>query len=240
MAAPIQVSITPSQKIGQQLLDAANTVALEYAQNFLWSSWHSCNAVNQGKLDATPAFWDAIRPFGSCSGASTHISFALRDALAKHSNADVGKYVNNVKLMGCAQNALSEMQYHAIVALCFDTFAIVIDYVCYSTAFRVPLGGGYAMEPYVDLFIGKDQERFQYFLDEEDDFVLTIASVVKSSPGLSFSEMNVNAMVTQLGISTARELKALKDQPDISLPPRKYVSVPSLLDERPSQSHLYQ
>jgi hypothetical protein len=45
--------------------------------------------------------------------------------------------------------------------------------------------------------------------------------------------MDIGAFVLQLAIPAAKEVKPLKSQTDIVLPPRKYVSVRSLLDEEP-------
>jgi hypothetical protein len=202
MTASIQLSPCPHQKIEHQIFIAAQEVALHYAQNFFWSSWHSWNALNTGTPEPTRKFWDALAPFGTCLGVSTHIYIALRNVLAELADPDVQAYAEQVKLMTCAQHATSEMGYHAIVALCFDTHAIVIDHSLHSTAFKVPLGGEFAIPTY---------------------------------PALSFTEMDVDASVTQLAIPAAQTLKPLKGHPDIMLPPRKYVAVRSLLDVEPAR-----
>jgi len=233
MAAPIKVVCAPSQKTEQQVYDTVNTVALDYATNFFWSSWHSWNEISKGNTDPTPAFWDGCRPFGSCLGASTHIFYAARAALAQHPDADVAKHADTVQLMTSAQHATTDTQYHGVVALCFDTLAIVVDHSSNSTAFKVPLGGEYAMEPYVPLFGARDQERFNYFQAEDGSYMLTMNSVGKSYPALLFAEMDVEASVRQLAIPAAKAVAPLKDRPEISLPPRKYVSVRSLMDEEP-------
>jgi hypothetical protein len=172
MAAPFQVfpSPSPSEETEEQIFNIASGIALEYAQNFFWSSWHPWDAVNQGNTNETPAFWNVLAPFGTCLGASTHIFHALRDALAKHADADFQKYVQDVKLVtsASAQYAPSEGEvYHAVVALCFDTFAIIIDHSLNSTAFKLPLNGRYLLEPYVPMFSSEQgQDRFRYFQTE--------------------------------------------------------------------------
>ncbi|KAF2034788.1 hypothetical protein EK21DRAFT_107913 [Setomelanomma holmii] len=125
------------------------------------------------------------------------------------------------------------MGYHAIVAICFDTHAIVIDHSLKSTAFRVLLGELVNLEPYVPLFSEQGQERFKYFLNGADAYTLTMDSVFGTYPALSFTEMDINASVTQLAIPAAKQVKPLQDRPKILLPPRKYVSVRSLLDREP-------
>jgi hypothetical protein len=235
MTASIQLSPCLTRKLEHQICIAAQEVALHYAQNFFWSSWHSWNALNTGTPEPTRKFWDALAPFGTCLGVSTHIYFALRDALAEHADPDVQAYTEQVKLMTCAQHATSEMGYHAIVALCFDTHAIVIDHSLHSTAFKVPLGGEFAMQSYIPLFGEPGQERFKYFRNEAGAFKLTMDSVVPTYPALSFTEMDVDASVTQLAIPAARTLKPLKSHLDIMLPPRKYLAVRSLLDVEPAR-----
>jgi hypothetical protein len=90
------------------------------------------------------------------------------------------------------------------------------------------------MEPYVPLFSEKGQERFSCFLDDDGNHTMTMDSAISSSfPPLSFTDTDIGAFVLQLAIPAAKEVKPLKSQTDIVLPPRKYVSVRSLLDEEP-------
>jgi hypothetical protein len=240
MAAPFQVfpSPSPSEETEEQIFNIASGIALEYAQNFFWSSWHPWDAVNQGNTSEKPAFWNALAPFGTCLGASTHIFHALRDALAKHADADVQKYVQDVKLVtfASAQYAPSEGEvYHAVVTLCFDTFAIIIDHSLNSTAFKLSLNGEYLLEPYVPMFSSEQgQDRFRYFQTEEGSYVLTMDTLGEYAPPHVFGEMNLEASVSQLAIPAAKVVTPHTYRPEISLPPRKYVIVRSLLDEKPT------
>ncbi|KAF1832907.1 hypothetical protein BDW02DRAFT_599565 [Decorospora gaudefroyi] len=204
------------------------------------------NAVEQAKemIEPLPTkgkeFWTALQPFGSCLGASTLIYHALHDAIPNHPDPQVAKYADTVQLLTCAKHATSETQYHVIVALCFDTFALTIDHPLHPTAFKVPLGCDFAMTPYIPLFSEKGQERFSYFVTDEEDggiYMLTMHSTINSYPALSFTPMHVDATVAQLAIPAASKRKPLKGTSEqdegVLLPPRKYVSVRMLLDEEP-------
>jgi hypothetical protein len=135
--------------------------------------------------------------------------------------------------MTCAQHATGETQYHAIVALCFTSYAITIDHSLHPTAFKVPLGGAFAMFAYIPLFGSRGQERFKYFLSESGTYMLTMDSCIISYPALSFTPQDVSTTISQLAVPAASELKPLKDNKEVSLPPRKYISVRTLLDEEP-------
>jgi hypothetical protein len=138
-------------------------------------------------------------------------------------------------MMNCAQTAANETQYHhPIVALCFDTFAFTIDHSLRLICFKVPLGGEFAMFAYIPLFSNLGQERFKYFHSESGAYTLTTDSTMITYPALAFNPQDVSTTVAQLASPAASETKSIKDgNPDILLPPRKYVSVRALLDEQP-------
>jgi hypothetical protein len=126
------------------------------------------------------------------------------------------------------------MQYHAIVAMCFGSFAFAIDHSLHATAFKVPLGGEFVMFAYIPLFSNLGQERFKYFLSESGAYMLTMDSTMIIYPALSFSPQDVSTTVSQLAIPAASETKPVKGgNSDVLLPPRKYVSIRTLLDEEP-------
>jgi hypothetical protein len=236
----IHATPAPSHLIEPQLFDLANQVALYYAQTFHWSSFHAFNAVSQAESNAeslstdAKAFWEALIPFGSCLGASTLIYHALHTAVANHTDPEIAKYADTVQLMTCAQHASSEMQYHAIVAMCFGSFAVAIDHSLYPTAFKVPLGSEFAMFAYIPLFSNLGQERFKYFLSDSGAYMLTMDSTIITYPALSFTPQDVSTTVSQLAIPAASETKPVEGgNSDVLLPPRKYVSVRALLDEEP-------
>jgi hypothetical protein len=97
-----------------------------------------------------------------------------------------------------------------------------------------PQNGEYVMEPYVTLFSQKGQERFKYFQTEGNSYMLTMDSTGKSWPPFSLGEMDVEASVSRLVIPAAKVVTPLTDRPETSLPPRKHVSVRSLLDGKPT------
>lgn len=134
--------------------------------------------------------------------------------------------------MTSAQHAPKGKFYHGVVALCFDTHAIAIDHSVNSTAFKVQLGGAYEMEPYIPLFSAIEWERFSYFL-QDGEYTLMLDSVDGSCPPTYYAAMDVNDTVRQLVIPAALEMRLVRGQPGITMPPRKYVSVRSLLDEKP-------
>jgi hypothetical protein len=231
-AQTVRPTLAPSPQVEHHIFNAAREVALNYARNFFWSSWHEWDAIDQNHYDPTSAFWNTLRPYGNCLGASTHIFYELRHALSTHSNPSVAAYSNTVKLMTSAQHAPPGQFYHGVIALCFDTHAIVIDHSINSTAFKAQLNSEYEMEPYVPLFSATGRERFSYFLQNEE-YKLMLDSVDGGCPPTYYAEMDVDASVRQLVIPAALEMKPIKSQPGITMPARKYVSVRSLLDKEP-------
>jgi hypothetical protein len=232
----IAPAFPPTPDVEQQLYILAHDIALHYAETFHWSSFHAWNAVDQAKsvwrtID-TETFWDNLKPFGSCLGVSTHIYHDLVAAISKHNNPGVSKHADTVKLMTCAQHATSEIGYHAIVALCFNTYAIVIDHSIHPTAFKVSLGSEFVTHSYIPLFSDIGQERFKYFV-KDGKYTLTMDSAIIDYPALSFTPMDVALTVPQLAIPAASQVKLLNGTQDVYLPPRKYVSVRTLLTEEP-------
>jgi hypothetical protein len=148
---------------------------------------------------------------------------------------EIAKYADTLQLMTCAQNASSEIAYHAVVSLCFSTFAFTIDHSLRSSAFKVPLGGEFAMFSYLPLFSDVGQERLKYFLTANGTYTLTMDSCIDGCPWpiLSFTPQDASTAIAQLTIPAASEVNPLKDDKDILLPPRKYVSIRTPLDEPP-------
>lgn len=56
----VKPTLTPSPEVEQHIFATAQELALDYAQNFFWSSRHEWDAVNQGHWNPTPAFWEAL------------------------------------------------------------------------------------------------------------------------------------------------------------------------------------
>ncbi|KAH6638808.1 hypothetical protein C7974DRAFT_387346 [Boeremia exigua] len=134
--------------------------------------------------------------------------------------------------MTSAQKADADTKYHAVVAMCFDDFAIVIDHALHPTAFKVPLGEYFNMAPYIPLFGSEGQERFKYFL-ADGEHKLTMDNKETTYGPLYFSEMDIDKATDQIAVPAALEKQPVKDQEHILMPPRKYVSVRSLLDQQP-------
>lgn len=135
-----------------------------------------------------------------------------------------------------AEHATSDNGYHAVVAMCFDDFAIIIDHTLHPGAFQVPLGATLSMAPYIPLFREPGQECFKYFI-HGDKFKLTMDNEKGSYPPLFFSEMDPDKAVNQLIIPAAEELNPVEGQEHILMPTRKYHSIRSLLDEEPPFIH---
>lgn len=134
--------------------------------------------------------------------------------------------------MTCAKYATADTGYHAVVAMCFDDFTIVIDHALHLAASKVPLGGVFDMAPYIPLFGELGRERFRYFL-EKGKYKLTMDKEKASYDPLYFSEMDINKATNQLAIPAAEEQQPVKGQEHILVPPRKYLSVRSLLNKEP-------
>ncbi|KAF3032397.1 hypothetical protein E8E12_004171 [Didymella heteroderae] len=241
MASVNNISPTPPPDIQARLFEIANEVALEYAQGYHWSSCHPWNIVHDPEYDRQYGirgmerhFWSLTAPFGSCLGASTSILTELQAEFASDSDSEVRRYANYVQLMTSAEHATSDNGHHAVVAMCFDDFAIIIGHALQSVAFQAPLGGTFNMAPYIPLFGEPGQERFKYFI-HDGKFKLTMNNEKGSFPVLFFSEMDADKAVNQLTIPAAEELKTVGGQEHIVMPTRKYLSIRSLLDEKPQR-----
>lgn len=238
MSSVNHITKTPAPGVQEQLLGIANEVALKMAKEYNWSTWHSWDVVNESQNGAQAGlramdrwFWTMTGQFGSCLGASTHIYTTLQSSLESHTSIELRQYANAIKLMTCAQHATAETKYHAVVAMCFDDFAVVIDHALHPVAFRIPLGGEFYMASYIPLFGAEGQERFKYFL-EDGEYKLTMSNKACACV-LRFSEIDVDAATNQLAIPAALEEQPVKDREHILMPPRKYTSVRSLLDQEP-------
>ncbi|KAH3953731.1 hypothetical protein HBI56_025620 [Parastagonospora nodorum] len=78
-----------------------------------------------------------------------------------------------------------------------------------------------------------EQERYKYFLTADGKYTLTMESVLKNCPPISMTAMDVALTVAQLAIPAALQLKPLKGEQSIFLPPRKYLTMRALMDENP-------
>ena len=102
--------------------------------------------------------------FASCLGVSTRILTDLMSAPGWNSDRQRRVYDKTVQLMTCARHATSNTKCHAVVAMCFTTFAYVIDHALHLTTMRIPLDDEFYMSPYIPLFGPESQMRFMYFL----------------------------------------------------------------------------
>jgi hypothetical protein len=95
--------------------------------------------------------------------------------------------------------AAGQERHHAIVALCFDSFAIVIDPALHPTAFRVPLGGVFEMHPYIPISGPEGQERFKYFL-EDGKYKLTMDNKDASYEPVQFFGLSGDKELIRLAV----------------------------------------
>ena len=239
MASVNSVTASPSPKVQVLLFEVANQVALKHAQEYNWSTWHSWDVIDEaaskgqvGLRGTERYFWATTGRFGSCLGASTRIVTDLQAELGSNSDTKLRQYAKAVQLMTCAQRATAESQYHAVVGMCFDCFAIIIDHALHPAAFKVSLGSVFYMAPYIPLFRQKSQERFKYLL-EDGKYKLMMDNKESTYEPLYFSEMDINKATDQIAIPAALEKQLVKGQEHILMPPRKYISVRSLLDREP-------
>lgn len=239
MSSVNNITKTPAPGVQEQLLDVANEVAVKMAKEYNWSTWHSWDLIDETQNNGQAGlhamdrwFWTLIGPFGSCLGASTRIFTTLQALLTDHTSLELRPYAKTVQLITSAQHTDADTKYHAVVAMCFDDFAIVIDHALHPVAFTVPLGGEFYMAPYIPLFGAEGQERFKYFM-EDGEYKLTVSNKESTYRHLYFSEMDVDAANNQLVIPAALERIPVKDKEHILVPPRKYVSIRSLLDDQP-------
>lgn len=240
MASIHNITTTPTPEVQDRLFKIANQVALKYAQDYAWSTWHSWDVVDQATsegqagLPATDRFfWHTTGRFGSSLGASTRIVTELQGELGSSPEAwGLREYAITVRLVTPVQRAITETVYHTVVAMCFDFFAIVINHALHPEAMKIPIGGEFYMSPYIHLSGSKGQERFKYFL-EDGEYKLTMDNKQSTYELLHFSEIDIDVATNQLAIPSALEKRRVKGQEHILLPPRKHLSVRSLLDEKP-------
>ncbi|KAJ4373504.1 hypothetical protein N0V86_007644 [Didymella sp. IMI 355093] len=213
------------------------------ASGYQWSTWHPWNIVNDPDFDRQYGirgmerdFWSLTEPFGSCLGASTSILSRLQGKIAGDTDSMIRRYANYVQLMTSAKHATSDNNHHAVVAMCFNDFAIVIDHALHPVAFKVVLGSTFNMAPYIPLFGKPGRERFKYFM-EDGKFKLTMNNEKGSYPTLFFSGMDADKAVNQLTIPAAEEKQSIKGREHTLMPPRKYLSIRSLLDRKPQAIH---
>lgn len=228
---------SPTPEIAEQLLQAANDIALKYAQTYTWSTWHSWNVVDTNKppvdLRATDrGFWRLTGDFGTSLGASTRIVASLRAELWSHAIYELREYADTVQLLTCAKRATAETGYHAVVAMCFENFAIVVDHALHPTAFRVPLGGAFDMLSDTPLSRQQGQASYYYLL-EDGEYRLTLNNTKTSGASLRFSGMDVDDAISQLTIPAALEKQPVEGLENELVPTCKYLSIRSLFDEKP-------
>ncbi|KAF9691429.1 hypothetical protein EKO04_010904 [Ascochyta lentis] len=242
MASVNYIAPTPASEVQDRLFKIANEVALKYAKDYSWSTWHSWDVVNKasgrdvGLLGTGHTFWHMTGRFASSLGVSTRIVTELQSTIGSSIDRNLRPYANTVYLMTCTRHATSETKYHAVVAMCFDTFAIVIDHAMHPTAMKISLGGEFHMAAYIPVFGQEGMERFKYFR-EGGKYKLTMDNGFQQKTltycPLFFSETDMDGATNQLAISAALELQPLEGQSHIHVPPRKNVSVRSLLNEKP-------
>ncbi|PSN65445.1 hypothetical protein BS50DRAFT_589845 [Corynespora cassiicola Philippines] len=231
----VKAHLDPSKDEQDEIFRIANTVALAFALKFHWSSWASWWRVRQFKYtpDDFPAhFWHSMRPFGSCLGVSILLKMILRFCLT--SRPYLEKFAECVQLMTTAKTATSENEYHSMVAMCFESYCIGIDHALHPTAFRIRLGGIVELQPYIRLFSEEGQNYYRYDLEVDGSYVLTMGcfeGMGKPFPPLSFAEMRNSEANRKIAIPAALQLE--KNSLGKNVPPRKYVSLRSLLDDKP-------
>jgi hypothetical protein len=226
----------PTPEVAKQLLKVAKKVALKYAQNYPWSTWHSWNASRFG----TGVFEDHM---GVVSLIYAELCAEL-SLLAGEQGCDYDSFLAGERGcdFGCdyAKYATllcsaGEERHHAIVALCFESFAIVIDHAMHPTAFRVPLGSVYEMHPYTTISGREGQERFKYFL-EDGDHKLTMDSKHASYDPFVFYDL-INS--TKNGYMDCAQQAAIvrkkyaDEMKNGVLPTSKHLAFRSLLDKEP-------
>jgi hypothetical protein len=262
MASINHIAATPSPEIQDRLFIIANYLALKYAQEYSSSTWHSWDVVDQARivmlknsegpnhhaeaddidghdeheLELPPNdrfFWHKTGRFASCLGVSTRIVNSLQFALGSDPDPNVSRYANAVYLLTSAQHATSELDYHAVAAMCFDTFAIVIDHALNPVAMEIPIDSEFYAPPYISMSGYEGMERLNYFR-EQGEYKLTMDHAIYDKyPPIYFSETDPDAAVAQLAIPAALEALPLKDQEHILVPPVKHIDVRSLLNEEP-------
>ena len=226
----------PTPEVAKQLLKVAKKVALKYAQNYPWSTWHSWNASRFG----TGVFEDHM---GVVSLIYAELCAEL-SLLAGEQGCDYDSFLAGERGcdFGCdyAKYATllcsaGEERHHAIVVLCFESFAIVIDYAMHPTAFRVPLGGVFEMHPYTTISGREGQERFKYFL-EDGDHKLTMDSKHASYDPFIFYELINSIKNGYMGSAQQAAIIRKKYTDEMKngvLPASKHLAFRSLLDKEP-------
>ncbi|KAJ4340414.1 hypothetical protein N0V95_007499 [Ascochyta clinopodiicola] len=233
------ITVTPSSEVQARLFETANQTALKYAKDYSSSTWHSWNVINKaagldvGLLALGRAFWHTTGRFATSLGVSTRIVSDLQATIGSSIDRDIRQYANDVHLLTSARHARSESEYHAVVAICFDTYALVIDHALHPTAMYIPLGGEFTTATYTPITGQESMARFQYFR-ADSEYKLTMDNGSRTYEPLSFSEIDADATTTQLAIPAALELQPVKGRPHMLLPPRKLISMRSLLDEQPT------
>jgi hypothetical protein len=89
------------------------------------------------------------------------------------------------------------------------------------------------MHAFLPLYGPLGQERYKYFPTADGKYKLTMESVLKSCPPMSMTPIDLALTVAQLAIPAALQLKPLKGEQGIFLPPRKYLTMRALIDEEP-------
>lgn len=237
MSSVRSVTKAPAPEVAEQLLQVANEVALNYAQNYDWSTWHSWDAVNPDEdqphtYSLDRSFWSLTGQSGTSLGASTHIMMDLEATLRSHPAVELQQYAQNVQLMTSTQYATAETEYHAVVAMCFNYFAIIIDHTQHHTAFRVPLGGAFNMVPQIPVFGPEGQACFKYQL-EDNEHKLIMDDEQASYAARYFSEMDIDSATSQIAAPATQEMQPVKGLEKALVPRSKYLSVRSLFDEKP-------
>jgi hypothetical protein len=221
MSSIQNITKAPTPEVARQILKVANDSALDYAgcYSFNYMAW--CRWDASRRID-TSLFEDYLRAVSS-------IYNRLRRKLYTHVDKLVRDYRPTVKLM-CATQAAGQERHHAIVALCFDSFAIVIDPALHPTAFRVLLDDVCEMHPYIPISGPEGQERFKYFL-EDGKYKLTMDNKDASYEPVQFFELSGDDELTRLVATIEKDYD--DDRKNNVLPASKHISFRSFLDKKP-------
>lgn len=216
MSSVKNITKDPTPEVAGRLLKVANDVVLKYAQNDHWSTWRSWYAFRFGTT------------FADHPGAVSLIYAELCVELCLQEHELGGEYASTVELL-CSTQAAGEERHHAIVALFFDSFAIIIDHALHPTAFRVPLGGVFEMYPYIPICGPESQKRFKYFL-EDGKYKLTMDSKHASYKPIQFFGLDGDEEMTQPATIYGKNYN--HENMNGVLPASKHLAFRSLLDEK--------
>ncbi|KAF2871215.1 hypothetical protein BDV95DRAFT_607481 [Massariosphaeria phaeospora] len=233
--SPIQVTAHPTPRASRVLYNTVNEIALQYTLSHHWSSFHTWEYIQKHKLDrhtVEESLCSALSPHGTCLTVSILVAKALRAAIAK--TTSISQYAKHVKLLTSTAQFTPRTRFHAVVALCFDTYALVIDHAKHPTAFAVPLNGCYDTLEFVRLLGDTDQTRWHYssaWTCEGPVFTLRSDDMYSEKATLTYGELDSTAALRQLTIPSHSELR--RGPNGTQLPPRQYFMLNKPLAHKP-------